>query len=136
MATATAAATRAQRQELPRITGEGSRSLVEGGAPHRAFWVASRSEPGREHVVYVMRGRLWCDCPGSRYRGTCTHRAIVRKALEAEALKVRQAEAAAEAEADRGWTLTPRGKAALDEWRASQARETAPRRMQTFSLLK
>jgi hypothetical protein len=51
MATATAATTQRKQLDMPRITGSGWRSMVEGGPVTRAFWVASRSEPGREHVV-------------------------------------------------------------------------------------
>jgi hypothetical protein len=85
------ATAKAQVQELPRIAGQGWRSMVAGGPVCRAVWVSSRSEPGVEHTVYVLPSRLACDCLGSRCRGSCAHRVIVRKALEAEAAKVRQA---------------------------------------------
>jgi hypothetical protein len=140
-----ATATQAKPQELPRITGQGWRSMVAGGPVCRAFWVNSRSEPGAEHTVYVLASRLACDCPGSRFRGTCAHRLIVRKAPEAEALTVRKAEAFAEAEAELGYVLTAKGRKALQQWRDAQAAhppmvrpsDTAPRRSpRAFSILK
>jgi DNA-binding PadR family transcriptional regulator len=44
----------------------------------------------------------------------------VRKALEAEAAKMRQAEASAEEEAELGYVLTAKGRKALYAWRAEQ----------------
>src|SRR5262245_52013161 len=107
-------------QELPRITGQGWREMTPGGPMCRAFWVSSQSHPGVEHRVYVLTGRLACDCPGSRFRGMCAHRAIVRQALEAEAAKVRKAEASAERDAERGYLLTAKGRRYLEQLAARE----------------
>lgn len=133
----------------PKIVGEGVRELVRGGPRLRCFWLTSRSEPGREHCVYVLAsGRLTCDCASSHFRNSCAHRTAVQQALADEAARTRQAEASAEEELPR-YGITAKGRAALERWRAEQAqqqaqaeeaaaRETAPlrRSQQPFSLMK
>jgi hypothetical protein len=116
--------TQQKRQVLPRITGEGMRQLVHGGPTVRAFWVASQSQPGMEHTVFLFAdGRLSCDCPSSRYRGYCAHRDAVTRALAAEAVVIARASAKAAAEAECGWKLTTKGRAAMEAWRKEQEQE-------------
>lgn len=117
-------------QERPAIRGSGMRQLVDGGPTVRAFWVASQSQPGMEHTVFLYGdGRLSCDCPSSHFRGYCAHREAVTKALAEEAQAIQRASARAEEESHRGWVLTEKGRAALEAWRKEQAaaaaRETA-----------
>src|SRR5262249_4426147 len=135
--------------------GEGSRAATHHGARLAQFgrwWPGVpgvlgvvQERPGVEHTVYVLTSRLWCDCRSSRYRGACAHRAVVRKALEAEALNVRRAEDSAEETAELGWIITAKGRRALaqlDERKVLdlppvRLSDTAPRRgPKAFSLLK
>jgi hypothetical protein len=69
---------------------------------------------------------------------------MVRRALEAEALTVCQAEASEEADAELGYMLSAKGRRALAQWRDAHTAhpptwrpsDMAPRRVQSFSLLK
>lgn len=118
-----AAAAAKAAEELPRITGAGLRQIVYGGPTVRAFWVASRSQPGTEHLVYVGVGdRLVCDCAGSRYRGFCAHRQAVMAALAEESAAIARAQAKEERETCR-CIITPKGMEYLKRWRAEQAEQ-------------
>lgn len=51
------------------------------------YLVKSRNlAPGTHHMVTVdAHGTIACDCPGYRYRQSCTHVEAVRRRLEREA---------------------------------------------------
>jgi hypothetical protein len=110
------------------IMGHGTMKL--DGA--RFLAVNSASQPNVWHIVVIRDGHLECDCEASKYNTLCQHRALVHEALKAE----RDAVIASER-----WTLTEKGKVALEQERAAQAQRTrhessTPRQRPAFSLLK
>lgn len=84
-----------------------------------------------EHTVFLYGdGRLSCDCPGAYYRANhCAHTRVVAARLAEEAQEVAHKQAEAEAEEERGWTLTPKGRRALErdrQWRAARETDRTP----------
>ena len=99
----------AQRQA--RITAA-YRSLREtanrdGQPSHRAFSVASQSQPGAHHTVTwdTASDHTHCDCTAGQYGRDCVHQAAMRRYIAAihaaDARRTDEAAQARQAEADR-----------------------------------
>jgi hypothetical protein len=64
---------------LPAITGFGH---TRDG--RTLYTVASRSKPGRFHMVIQSEGRIACDCEASKFGKMCAHKAVVQAHLQAK----------------------------------------------------
>jgi len=46
--------------------------------------VPSRTDPSKYYEVFVKGSKMWCNCPGSAYRGRCWHIDLVKRYLGEE----------------------------------------------------
>lgn len=66
---------------------------TEGHEGEPMFMVSSASRPGLGHLVWIRRGRIWCDCEARKEQKafTCSHAQFVRLLLLAELTDARTA---------------------------------------------
>ena len=79
----------------------------DGQANHRAFSVASTSQPGGHHIVTwdTASDHTHCDCTAGQYGRDCVHQAAMRRYIAAihaaDARRTDEAQQARQAAADR-----------------------------------